>query len=71
MAFEIEWLKGAQDELDGEIAYVLDEFGFYAARKSYLRIKEHVDRLAALKAIMLVVEMKKFYVSTIASFFAV
>ena len=23
MAFEIEWLKGAQDELDGEIAYVL------------------------------------------------
>ena len=51
MAFEIEWLKGAQDELDGEIAYVLGEFGFYAARKSYQRIKGHVERLAAFPLI--------------------
>ena len=27
MAFEVEWLKGAKDELDAELAYVLNEFG--------------------------------------------
>ena len=31
MAFEIEWLKEAQNELDAEIAFVLNEFGFKAA----------------------------------------
>lgn len=46
MAFEIEWLKGAQDELDAEIAYVLDEFGFYTARKAYMNIMDHVSRLS-------------------------
>lgn len=51
MAFEIEWLKGAQDELDAEIAYVLGEFGFYAARKAYQRIQEHVGRLASFPLI--------------------
>lgn len=45
MAFEIEWLKGAQDELDAEIAYVLGEFGLLAARKAYLRIQTNVNRL--------------------------
>ena len=33
MAFEIEWLEGAQNELDAEIAFVLNEFGFKAAQK--------------------------------------
>ena len=46
MAFEIEWLKGAQDELDAEIAYVMDGFGFYSARKAYIRIMDHVSRLS-------------------------
>jgi plasmid stabilization system protein ParE len=45
MAFEIEWLRGAQDELDAEIAYVLGEFGLFAARKAYQRIKTNVNRL--------------------------
>lgn len=51
MAFKIEWLKGAQDELDAEIAYVLKEFGFYAARKAYLRIMEHVSHLSTFPLI--------------------
>ena len=46
MAFEIEWLKGAEVELDAEIAYVLEEFGFYAARKSFRRIMTDVGRLS-------------------------
>ena len=45
MVFEIEWLKGAQNELDAEIAYVCGEFGFSAARKAFLQIKTHVSRL--------------------------
>jgi hypothetical protein len=38
MVFEIEWLRGAQRELDAEIEYVLGRFGFGAARKTYRRI---------------------------------
>jgi plasmid stabilization system protein ParE len=45
MAFEIEWLKGAQDELNAEIAFVLGEFGLFAARKAYQRIKTNVNHL--------------------------
>lgn len=33
MASEIEWQESAEQEIDAEIAYVLDEFGFAAARK--------------------------------------
>ena len=51
MAFEIEWLKGAQNELDAEIAYVLETFGFIAARKSYLRIMDRVNRLSTFPLI--------------------
>ncbi|MBR4644632.1 MAG: hypothetical protein IKO73_05690 [Bacteroidaceae bacterium] len=43
MVFEIEWLRGAQNELDAEIAYVFSEFGFFAARKVYQRIKTSVN----------------------------
>ena len=43
MAFEIEWLEGAQNELDAEIAFVLNEFGFKAAQKAYLRIQVVID----------------------------
>ena len=46
MAFEIEWLESAERELDDEIAYVLEEFGFEAARKAYLNLHKHVGRLA-------------------------
>ena len=45
MAFEIEWLTGAQNELDAEIAFVLNEFGFKAAQKAYLRIQDHINCL--------------------------
>ena len=34
MAFEIEWLESAQNELDAEIAFVLNEFGFKVLRTS-------------------------------------
>ena len=46
MASEIEWLESAEQELDAEIAYVLDEFGFAAARKAYLHLQKHVSHLA-------------------------
>ena len=46
MAFDIEWLESAERELDAEIAYVLDEFGFEAARKAYLHLQKHVNHLA-------------------------
>ncbi len=47
MAFEIEWLQGAQNELDAEIDYVLGRFGFSAARKTYRRIMDNVEQLAS------------------------
>ncbi|MBO7492930.1 MAG: type II toxin-antitoxin system RelE/ParE family toxin [Bacteroidales bacterium] len=47
MVFEIEWLRGAQRELDAEIEYVLGRFGFRAARKTYKRIMDEVERLAS------------------------
>lgn len=47
MAFEIEWLQSAQNELDAEIEYVLGKFGFSAAQKAYRRIIDDVDRLAS------------------------
>jgi len=46
MAFEIEWLESAERELDAEIAYVLENFGFTAAHKAYLRLHKHVSQLA-------------------------
>lgn len=46
MAFEIEWLESAKRELDAEIVYVLENFGFTAARKTYLRMQKHVSQLA-------------------------
>ena len=46
MAFEVEWLKGAKDELDAELTYVLNEFGFLSAQKTYRRITEYVNRLS-------------------------
>ena len=46
MASEIEWLESAEQELDAEIAYVLDEFGYAAARKAYLHLQKHVSHLA-------------------------
>ncbi len=51
MVFEIEWLRGAQDELDAELAYVLDEFGLLAVRKAYQRIKTNVNRLESFPLI--------------------
>lgn len=47
MVFKIEWLQGAQSELDAEIDYVLDRFGFSAARKTYKRIMDDVEWLAS------------------------
>ena len=47
MVFEIEWLRGAQRELDAEIEYVLGRFGFGAARKTYRRIMDNVEQLAS------------------------
>ena len=47
MVFEIEWLRGAQRELDAEIEYVLGRFGFRAARKTYRRIMDNVEQLAS------------------------
>ena len=51
MAFEIEWLKDAQNELDAEIAFVLNEFGFKAAQKAYLRIQDHINCLTTFPQI--------------------
>lgn len=51
MAFEIEWLQGAQNELDAEIEYVLGRSGFSAARKAYKRIMDDVERLASFRHI--------------------
>ena len=51
MAFEIEWLESAQNELDAEIAFVLNEFGFKAAQKAYLRIQAHINCLATFPLI--------------------
>ena len=47
MVFKIEWLQGAQSELDAEIDYVLGRFGFNAARKAYKIIMDNVERLAS------------------------
>ena len=47
MVFKIEWLQGAQSELDAEIDYVLGRFGFSAARKTYNRIMDDVESLAS------------------------
>lgn len=47
MVFEIEWLRGAQRELDAEIEYVLGRFGFSAARKIYRRTMDNVEQLAS------------------------
>lgn len=47
MAFEIEWLESAQNDLDVEVNYVLQEFGYAVARKAYQRVVEHVARLAS------------------------
>lgn len=46
MAFEIEWLESAEREFDAEMSYVLEEFGFAAARNAYLRLQRHVSQLA-------------------------
>lgn len=51
MAFEIEWLQGAQSELDAEIEYVFGRFGFSTARKAYRRIMDDVERLASFPQI--------------------
>ena len=51
MAFEIEWLTGVQNELDAEIAFVLNEFGFKAAQKAYLRIQDHINCLTTFPQI--------------------
>ena len=51
MAFEIEWLESAERDLDAEIAYVLEEFGFEAARKAYLHLQKHVGQLAGFPLI--------------------
>ena len=51
MAFEIEWLQGAHNELDAEIEFVLGRFVFNAARKAYKRIMDDVERLASFRHI--------------------
>lgn len=51
MAFRIEWLESAQNDLDAEIAYVLSKFGWNTARKAYLKIIENINKLAAFPLI--------------------
>ena len=46
MAFRIEWLESAQNDLDKEISYVLGNFGRNTARKAYLKITENISKLA-------------------------
>ncbi len=45
MAFDIGWLKSAQEELDAEIEYVYSEFGEDSARRVRTKIKEAVGTL--------------------------
>lgn len=51
MAFRIEWLESAQNDLDKEISYVLGNFGRNTARKAYLKIKENINKLATFPLI--------------------
>ena len=47
MDFKIEWLRSAQTELDSEMAYVLHEYGFRTARKSFMRMMRRVSLLSS------------------------
>ena len=51
MAWEIEWLESAQEELDREIDYVIREFGYLAAQNAYNRIKNSIYHLACFPRI--------------------
>ena len=50
MAFDIGWLKSAQEELDAEIEYVYSEFGEDSARRARTKIKEAVGTLDTYKS---------------------
>ena len=47
MAFEIEWLKSAQGDLDSEIGYVYRKFGYKAAEKAFRWIQDDVNKLSS------------------------
>lgn len=47
MASEIEWLESALKDLDKEIEYVNNEFGYLVAQKVYQKIMDHIGLLAS------------------------
>ena len=51
MALKIEWLEGAERDLDAEIDYVYREFGTNAAQTAYRRISDDVNLLATFPLI--------------------
>jgi len=51
MASEIEWIESALKDLDQEIEYVNNEFGYLVAQKVYQKIMDHIGLLASFPKI--------------------
>ena len=47
MASEIEWIESALKDLNQEIEYVNNEFGYLVAQKVYQKIIDHIGLLAS------------------------